>query len=91
MENGRSENDEMSRRVWEAVETSTGEVGVGEAKRRSKRRGQEKERRKEEEENEKMEDNGGEKSSRGMGDMGGRRRSSKVKSGGKEVGTRKGP
>ena len=34
MENGRGENDEVSRRVWEAVETSTGEVGVGEAKGR---------------------------------------------------------
>jgi len=32
LENGRGENDEVSRRVWEAVETNTGEVGVGEAK-----------------------------------------------------------
>ena len=32
MENRRGENDEVSRRVWEAVETNTGEVGVEEAK-----------------------------------------------------------
>jgi len=40
LENRRGKNNEVSRRVWEAVETSTGEVRVGEAKRRrGKRRG----------------------------------------------------
>jgi len=86
LENWRGKNDEVSRRVWEAVETSAGEVRVGEAKRRrGKRRGREKERRIGEEENEKGKDNGGEESSRGMGNIGGRRRS------GKEVGARKIP
>jgi len=92
LENWRGKNDEVSRRVWEAVETSTGEVRVGEAKRRrGKKRGQKKERRIGEEENEKGKDNRGEESSRGMGNMGGRRRSGKVRSEGKEVGARKIP
>ena len=72
MENGRSQNDEMSRRVWKVVKTSTREIRVGKAKGRgSEGRSWEKERRKgEENENEKGEDNGGEESGRGMGDMG---------------------
>ena len=72
MENRGGKNDEMSRGMWEAVETSTGEVRMEEAKgRRDKGRGWEKEGRKgEEEENKKEKDDGGEESSRGMGDMG---------------------
>ena len=54
------------------METSTGEVRMGEVKgRRGKEKGWEKKGRKEEEEeNKKGEDNGGEESSRRMGDMG---------------------
>ena len=57
--------------MWEAVETSTREVEMGETKRRrSKGKGWEKERRKgEEEENEKGEKDGSKKSSGGMEDM----------------------
>ena len=54
------------------METSAGEVGMGEIeRRRSKGRGGEKERRKgEEEETQKGKDNGGKESSRRMGNMG---------------------
>ena len=39
LENRKSENDEMLRGVWKAVETSTGEVSIGETKEvRSKKR-----------------------------------------------------
>ena len=44
MENGGGENDKVSRRMWKAVETSIGEVGVGKAERRRKK--EEKEKRK---------------------------------------------
>ena len=72
MENRGGQDDKVSRRVWEAVEASTREVGVREAKRRgSKRRSREKERRKgKEEETEKRKNSGSKESSRGMGDMG---------------------
>jgi len=72
LENRGGQDDEVSRRVWEAVEASTREVGVGEAKRRgSKRRSKEKERRKEEEEEtEKRKNSGSKESNRGIGDMG---------------------
>ena len=72
MENRGGQDDEVFRRVWEAVEASTREVRIGEAeRRRSKGRGRKKERRKEEEEEtEKGEDDGGEESSRRMGSMG---------------------
>ena len=71
MENRGGKDNEVSGGMWEAVETSTEEVGIGEAKgRRGKGRGWEKEGRKEEEnENEKGKDNGGEESSGEMGDI----------------------
>ena len=72
MENRRGQDDEVSRRVWEAVKASTREVGMGEAeKRRRKGRSRKKERKKgKEEETEKGQDDGGEESSRRMGNMG---------------------
>ena len=72
MENGRSQNDKVSGRVWKAVETGAREIRVGKAKGRgSEGRNWEKERRKgEENENEKGKDNGGEESGGRMGDMG---------------------
>ena len=72
LENRRGEDDKVPRGMWEAVETSTREVGVGKAKeRRSEERSREKERRKkEEEEAEKGKDNRDKESSRGMRDMG---------------------
>ena len=67
MKNGGGENDEVFGGMWEAVETSTGKVRMGE----TKGRGWEKEGRKiKEEETEKGEDNGSKESSRGMGNMG---------------------
>ena len=79
--------------MWEAVEASTREVGMGEARgRRSKGGGREKERRKEEEEETKeRKDSRSEKSNRGIENMEGRGRSSKVRSGSKEVGAREVP
>ena len=76
--------------MWEAVETSAREVRVGKAKgRRSEGRSREKERRKrEEEEAEKGKANGGEESSKEMGDIGQRRGSSKIRDRGKKVGAR---
>jgi len=39
LENRRSENNKMSRRVWKTVEASTRKIGMGKIKgRRSKRR-----------------------------------------------------
>ena len=72
MENRRGKDDEVPRGIWEAVETGVREVRVGKAKgRRSKGRIREKERRKrEEEEAEKEKANGGEESSKEIGDMG---------------------
>jgi len=46
LENGGSKNDEVSRGVWEAVETSTREIRLGKAeRRRSKGESRKKERR----------------------------------------------
>ena len=74
--------------MWKAVETSIGEVGVEEVKgRRDKERGWEKKgRKREEEETKKGENNRGEESSRRIGNLGGRRRSSKVRGRSEEVG-----
>ena len=62
----------MSRGMWEAVETSAGEVGIGETKgERGKGRGRAKERREGEKEKTKKGGNSGsQKSSRRMGNMG---------------------
>ena len=66
LESRRGEDDEVPRGMWETVETGTREVRVGKAKGRSKK----KERRKrEKKEAEKGKDNGGEESSRGIGDI----------------------
>ena len=72
MENRGDQDDEMSRRVWEAVEASIREVRMGETKgRRDKRGSREKERGKGEKEETEKEKNGGSKeSSRRMEDMG---------------------
>jgi len=60
LEDGGSQNDKMSRGMWEAVETSTRKVRIGEAEgRRSKGRSREKERGEEEEEKTKEEENSG--------------------------------
>ena len=70
----------MSREVWQAVEASTGKIGIGEAeRRRSKERSWKEEGRKGEEgENKKGKGDGDKESGRRMGDMGQRRRSSEV-------------
>jgi len=61
LENRGSEDDEVSREMWEAMETDAGEIRLGEAeRRRSKGRSRKEERReRSEEEVEKREDNGG--------------------------------
>ena len=61
------EDDEMPRRIWEAVEAKIGEVGMAEAKRRrGKRRSREKIGRVGKEE----ENGRDKKNSRGMGNLG---------------------
>jgi len=72
LENRGGQDDKMSRRVWEAVEASTREVGMEETKeRRGKRGSREKEGEKgEEEETEKGENGRSKESSRRIGDMG---------------------
>ena len=72
LENGRSENDEVSRRMWGAVETSLGEIRMGKAEgERSKRRSREETRgKRQEKETEKREDNGSEESDRRIGYLG---------------------
>jgi len=81
----------MSRGMWETVEISAREIRVEKAEgERSKRRSGEKEgREEEEEETEKGKDNGGEEGSRGIENIGQRRRSSKIRGGGKKDGARK--
>ena len=58
--------------MWEVVEACTREVGIGETEGRRDKGGsrEEKGRKGEEEETKKGKTNGGEESSRGMGDMG---------------------
>jgi len=43
LENRRSKDDEVSRRVWNAVEAKAGKIGVGKTKGRRKEREREKE------------------------------------------------
>ena len=81
MEDKRDKDDKVSGGMQEIVETSTREVGMGETKKRkSKGRGWEKEGRK-------GENNGSKESNGGMGNIGERERSGKVRSRDKEVGT----
>jgi len=56
LENRRSKNDKVFRRMWEAVETKARKTGVEKAKRRrgKMKRGGKSERKKEEEEIERM-------------------------------------
>ena len=92
LENRRGKNDEVSRRVWKAVEASSGEVRLGETEgeRREGRSMKEKRGKDEEEEKTKeRKDDGGEESSRRVGDLGGRGRDSKIWDGNKKVGARK--
>jgi len=72
LEDGGSQNNEMPRGMWEAVETSTREVRMGETERRRGKRGnREKEREEGEEEKTEERENGrNKKSSRRMGNMG---------------------
>ena len=88
LENGRSKNDEVSRRMWKAVETSSGEIGMGKAEgeRRKGRSREETRRERQEKKTEKREDNGSEESSRRIGDLGWGGGSSKIRGGSKEDG-----
>jgi len=70
LENRGGQDDEMSRRVWKAVEASAREVRMVETKgRRSRRGSRKKEREKEEEEETEKGENNGSKERR-MGDLG---------------------
>jgi len=42
LENRRSEDDKMSRRIWEAAETKAGKTGVTKAERRREEKGRRK-------------------------------------------------
>ena len=74
LENRRGKDDEMSRRMWEVVETKARKVGVAKVERR-------REEAKEKEKTKKEENNRSKESGRGVGDLGWRGRS-------KEAGTR---
>jgi len=91
LENGRSEDDKMPRKMWKVVEASSGEVRMGKTEGgRSERRSRKKTRRKEkEEEAENRKDSRSEEDSRGMGNMGWRRGGSKIRGRSKKVGARK--
>ena len=70
LENRRSKDDKISRRVWEAVETKAGKIRMEKAKRRRKearREGTEEERK---EKTKKGKNNGNEEGSRRIGDLG---------------------
>ena len=71
LENRRSENDKVFGRMWEVVETSSGEIRMEKAEGgRSKGRNREETRgERQEKETEKREDNGSKESSRRMGDL----------------------
>ena len=64
----------MSRKVWKTVKTKAGKTRVAKTKRRGGKRGSRKETRREEKEKEKetkkRKNNGSEKGSRRMGDLG---------------------
>ena len=66
MENRGGKDDEVSRRVWKAVETGAGEVRMGETRGRRSKRGSRKEERRKGEEGENCRNK---ESSRGVGDM----------------------
>ena len=72
MENRRSKDNKVPRRMWKAVEASTREVRMGKTEgERSERRSRKKTRRKEkEEEAEKRKDYRSEESSKGVGNIG---------------------
>ena len=80
LENGRGKNDEVSRRVWKAVEASLGEVRLGETKgeRREGKSRKEKREKGEEDKTKERKDDGGEESSRRVGDLGERERGNKI-------------
>ena len=70
MENSGGKNNEMSRGVWEAMETRVGEVRMAEAKGRGgQRRSKKKTRREGKEEAEGEKDGRNKKSSGGVGDL----------------------
>ena len=71
MKNRESEDDKMSRKVWQTVEASTRKIRVRETERRGSkgRSREEKERKGQEEEIEKGEDDGSKEGSREMRDM----------------------
>ena len=74
MENRGGQDDEVSRGMWEAVETGIRKIRVGKTKgRRGKRGSREKEggkREEKEEETEERKNHGGKESSRRVGNMG---------------------
>ena len=80
LEDKRSEDDEVFRRVWKAVKTEVREVRVAKTERKRKKRREEKEIKKKEQKEEtekkkkkkpkKEEDNGSEEGGRGIRDMG---------------------
>ena len=83
----------MSREVWKVVEVKAGKTGVVKTKKRGEEGRKEKEakeerveeERKEEEETKKGENNGSKKSGRRIGDLGWRKRSSKVRGRSQEI------
>ena len=91
LEDRRSEDDEVPRGMWKTVEASSREVGIGKTKGgRSERRSKKKIRGKGKgEKAEKRKDSGSKENSRGVGNMGGRRRGGKIRSRSKKVGVRK--
>ena len=58
MENRGGQDDEMSRRVWEAVETSTSEVGMGKTGGRRSKEGSGKKKKEEKEKKKKKQKKG---------------------------------
>ena len=72
MENREGQDDEVSRRVWKAVEANTREVGMGETKERRGKgeKGEKEGEKEEEEETEKGKNSGSKESSGGIGDLG---------------------
>jgi len=89
LENRRSKNDEVSRKIWKAVETEAKKIRMGKTKggkEEIRREGAEKGSRKEEEE--KKENNGNQENSREIGNIGQRGGSGKVRGRSKKTGTR---
>ena len=85
MENRKSKDDKVFRRMWEVVETEVGRIGVVEVERRRKKKGRRRKTRRGRKDEEREQDNRYEESSRRVGNLEWGRKSCKIRKRGKEI------